>query len=136
MEVTNFVRILSIQPKTSPKRVVTKDPQWNDIELAIADLDRGNSQFVELLESSDEASVMTVYGEAGAYHIGIINDETEESWLMLEPETEERVEISGNLFPKNQVCYDRQLVQAVIRRFFESGVRSTEANWFTIEMDD
>lgn len=134
--MSNFVKILAVQPKTSPKRVVTNDPHWDDVELAIADLDSGNGRFFELSESPDEASVMTVYGDAGAYHIGIINDETEQSWLMFGPETDERVEIGGNLFPKHQVCYDGQLARTLVRSFFETGERSTEAKWFTIDMDE
>ena len=136
MEMSNFVKILSVQPKTSPMRVVTNDPQWDDIESALSDLDGGKSRFFELSESPDEASVMTVYGDAGAYHVGIINNETEQSWLMFGPKTEERVEIGGNLFPKHQVCYDADLIQKIVRFFFESGGKSTEAKWFTIDIDE
>ena len=136
MKLNNFVNILSVQLKTSPKRVVTDNPTWDDIESAISELDDGSSRFFELSESPDEASVMTVYGYAGAYHIGMINNETKQSRLMFGPETVERVEIGNNLFPKHQVCYDGRLARTLVRCFFKSGVRSTEAKWSTIDMDE
>ena len=116
--------------------MVTNTPQWSDVELAIADLDDGNGLFFELSESPDESSVMIVHGDAGAYHIAIINDETEQSWLMLGPESDERVEIGGSLFPMQQVCYDAVLARTLVRCFFESGDRSTEAKWCTIDMEE
>ncbi len=136
MDMTNFMKILSVQRKTSPKRVVTNAPQWDDVESALFDLDDGKSRFFELSDSPDEALVMTVYGDAGAYHVGIIDNETKQSWLMFGPETNEHVEIGGNLFPKYQVCLDGELIRMLVRCFFESGAKSTETTWFTIDIDE
>lgn len=127
----NFVQLLSVQPKDSPKRIVTHRPQWADVELALSGLENGDIRFFELSDSVDEASVMTVYGETGVCHISIITNETEQSWLVFGPENEVRVEIGGSIFPKHQVCYDRDLAHRIVRCFFDSGVRSTEAKWFT-----
>jgi hypothetical protein len=136
MAMINFVKILSVQSKSSPKRVVTNDPRWEDVEAAISGLDTGSNRFFELSESAVGTSVMTVYGNAGAYHISIIENETEQSWLVFGPQNENRVEIGGSQFPMHQVCEDGALARTLIRSFFESGVKSPDAEWFTLELEE
>ena len=136
MEMTTFVQLLSIQLKDSPKRAITRCPTWSNLESALSDLDEGRIRFFELMESVDERSVMTVYGEGGVYHIGIIVDETEQSWLMLRPEGKQRVEIDGNLFPEHQICYDAEFARRIVRCFLESGQKLAKADWFTDVTDD
>ena len=136
MGMSDFVKKLSVQPKTSPKRMVTNDPKWEDVVAAISGLDTGINRFFELSESVNDNSVMTVYGNAGVYHIAIIENETEQSWLMFGPANEKRVEIGGNQFPMHQVCENGELARTIIRNYFQSGAKAPEAEWFTLDLEE
>lgn len=136
MGMSNFVKLLSAQPRNSPNRLVIYDPEWEDVEAAISDLDSGNNRFFELSESANEASVMTVFGNSGVYHIAVIDNETKQSWLMFGSVDKRTLEIGGNLFPMHQICHNGELARTLIRSFFETGAKSSKTEWYTIDLQE
>jgi hypothetical protein len=108
------------------------DPSWLEVESALKEMTQGKVSFVELAESPDESVVMTVFGDSGLYHIGILADETEQSWLLSEGRQDgQRMPIGGNLFPRDQICSDQDKVFRIVRFFFDTGKKLPEATWIT-----
>ena len=127
---TPFVKVLKLARSKKRPATSTDNPSWDQVEQALRTIAEGKGGKIELRDAN-ETRVMVVYGEEGAFHIGITVDETEFHFYSngTTDESDELCDVAWNQVPKDQVLRDVERAKAIIYRFFESGQRLDTVSW-------
>lgn len=124
-----FVTLLDIAVNNINRSV--NEPTWNQVEDAIISLNKDTyGGFVTILDE-DETKSMTIFGQQGAYHIGIIVNEEEFHyyWDGSKPDEASEIPIAGNFFKEHQICYDFEKLIKIAKYFYDTGECLEEVFW-------
>lgn len=125
-----FIRELEITMIEGEGSVVI-EPTWEQVENALAGFETNKVGRITIRNPREVIS-MIIHGEAGVYHIGICEKETDfyYYWNGLET-TDDTVDVAWNIFGANQICYDIITLQKIVHNFYKTGKRLEEAQWIS-----
>ncbi len=104
-----------------------------NLEIAIKslkDMEEGKVHYIEY-NNTNSGIGMAVFGDPGVYHIGIVNENTDEIyyyWNGMET-TGGLIEINGNLYPKHTICNDFNILSSIVKEFCINGERLEDIKW-------
>lgn len=83
----------------------------------------------------DKNIILNIFAEINKFHICIIDEEygTNYYYFNSDVKNEELVEIDGNYFDANMVCYNQNILESIIEKFVVNGERYEKVEWFEEE---
>lgn len=128
-----FVKLQRLTRSKKKPAQESSQPPWAEVEKTLRALGDGSGGRLQLADAAEER-VMTVYGEDGAFHLGIAVDGSEFHFYTsggAEDEDDNLTSIAWNQAPKTQVCRDVERVVAMVRRFYDTGERLESVRWIS-----
>lgn len=105
----------------------------DDLEKIINRLIKGEITSCVLYSEEKEVSI-NIFSEGGNFNIGIVDEEEGINYYYTDGTNNTNlVEIDGNYFEANMVCYSSEILNSIIVEFAKTGKLSTTVKWLQEE---